>query len=789
MDLSAREPILVVDVGTETTMAHLVTSGTGDAPAVEDPGFDKDYWPTALAREGDGFVAGFAAQIPGTEQGLARGQFLRAAAGGAVPGGLVTLEGTAHAREDLLGEFLRQIRHRGNRQPPGDVHRLLLTIPDACAHDDVARRSWLRAARIAGFTHVELLPAAVAVALHGERGGRVLVCDAGASALRLTLVRAGTADGMAPGSVLGTVAIAGFGGDALDEAMAADLAKKSQATGRLSLRRARGGQAPRGDEFLRDVADYRKLLSSQEQVTFSTVGQAPVSYRRDDLKRLLDGRLGQLREAYAELLRTAMPSRTGAAEVGDVLLVGGCAATPCLAGQLKDALRLRVTPQPQYAPDFAIVRGGESWARHAPGRRIAALPHRPGTRSLAWNFKDGGTAHLITWLVPEGRWFSAGARVAVARGGEDDIHYLTAGFSGVMRKHCVPEKKIVNSGQVLAVAETPATGRATQPCWVDDLPGAAPLSFSPDGTELLVGRHGRYQLHHLESSAERDVRWSAPPGLGRGVPGGFQSDVACGDATGWLAGVVHGGTITVYGAGTGRSRPLGRYGKDDDPLIRLSADGLRACVADHDGLRVRTVPDGGKPLISAGKPALYGEAASSVVYSRDGGTMLIALRGVAKRRRGRDVPPRLEAWYPGAAAGALVCALPSAQQGALCLAVSHDGGFVLIGGLDGELKLYQAGGGLDGEPRRFQADGGHLLWKSPVAGTQVAAEFSPDGMLLATVHQQGGRWWARIWDVTGHSRLFKWELARPATRILFSPELRYLVTGDDQDSIIWGLFP
>jgi hypothetical protein len=795
------EPILVVDAGAATTMACLVGGPAGrPEPVLDEHSRDNHvYWPTAVAWGARGFLAGASAVQPGTHQGLAGGRFLLDPA---QPDSRVPLGDRTYPRYELLAAMLDRLRRAAQDKARHDVTRILLTVPDLAAGGDAARRGLLQAARLAKFTDVELLPAGLAAAMAPAAavfpGSHVLVCDAGASALRLVLVRTGLAPGTDPGVVRAVRLIPGLGGDAMDRAIADDLPGKA---GRQ--RREDVAAWARSQRYLEPVTRGRERLSDWDKADISpdAIGLVPVTYTRNDLKRKLASDLDQVTRMCRAMLREPPLSGRPDKDLSAVLLVGGCAPMPFLAGELA---KLKVLVQNVREPGTAILEGATRWAGHAAGRVIIAMPHRPGVRDLAWALKDSRVT-LVEWRVAEGRAFARGERLAVVRSLDDDsVKYLTADFAGTMRQHCIHEKEPVESLDVVAIAEVRHTTREdlADPVYrIADLPGRRAVAFGRSGTELLLtGTNGPSRLLSLETGAEREVAWPAGSALGPHGAAAWDPDA------GWVAGDFHDGVFEAYGENDARSRHLGSFDiHRQQPAIRLSGDGRLACLIDSRAegrladiarglagiergpkVRIRPTARTSKELPDAPDGDFYASPSSSVAFSPDGAIVILALQA-SPGHGSQPRTPRLLAFHPQDGTHAVIRALPGSPLGArrdLSLQLAPDGSRVMVA-IGGELEVRDVGSG-------------EILWTvPPPPGPITAASFSARGDLLVIASQLDRQWLVTAWDVAQDDRR-PGEAGRPlrqllvdheVTRLLVSPDDRFLVTGNDTDSTLWGLLP
>jgi hypothetical protein len=783
------EPILVVDIGSATTMARLVTSPTSRGELVLDQDLRENhhYWPTAVALGDDGFLVGAAAVRPGTDQGLPCGRFQLDPA---APDAAIALDGRTFPRHVLLAALLTRLRDLATAKAGREVSRVLLTVPDLPEGCGPARSGLLRAARLAGFLDIELLSAATAVAMApavaAPPGSYLLVCDAGASALRMVLVRTGSVPGTDPGAVINIRANTELGGDAMDRAIAEDLAFQA---GRR--RREVVAAWARSQPYLEPVTRGRERLSDSEQVDISpeVVDSVPIPYGRPNLRKKVRVALNQVTRMSRAMLSESLPDKSPERQLNAILLVGGCAATPFLADELAK-LRVPVSLMPESAT--TAVEGAELWARHASARVALAMPHRPGMRDLAWEFKAGRVT-LARWLVNQGGSFEPGDRMAVVRSMDDDrVSYLTADFAGIMHQHCIPELHQVDSFDVVAVAEISRATRsdlAPHPRSRGDLPGWRAMAFGQGGAELLLtDSRSRSRVLAMETGAEREVTWP-------GVLLGYRSAAARDADAGWVAGVFHSGRFEACGENDSERRHLAGFDeRRQQPAISLSADGRLACLIDSQAIRgrsrakvrVRAVDSIDRELPELPVRDFYADAPSSVAFSADGSTVVLACAEQGAMRKTRGRPPELLVCNVADGRCGTICPLPRPVANArpdLSLAVTPDGSRVIRAG----------GGTLD----VLDAQMGKILWTTNLPGPVTAVAFSASGDLVVLACQQDRSSLLTIWDTSYQSRqlgeserqLRQLFISYPVTRVLISPDQRFLVTGNDDTSTIWELLP
>jgi molecular chaperone DnaK len=754
------EPILVVDFGTSKTAAALVTGGEGRL--LREPFSGLESWPTSVVRDGETLLVGTVAERRKVaDPGLYSGRFL------AMLGGTdkVPLGDRDYLVAEFLAALLERLRAEAQRLAGGSVNRVLFCVremgpqdpaePGAQATraraDDPARQVLLAAAETAGCIDVEFLAQPVAVALTAgphPPGSLVLVCDAGASSTRISVIK--TTDGVA--ETLASRHVDSCGGDHLDELVAAAIRADAESWlgPRLDAAGADGAKARlRFADFACQVKQH--LTDAQETVEYVGMLDPPVHLSRTDLERLIGPPLDQLIVGYRELLAEAA---TAPASLAAVLLTGGCARIPAFAAALTTAAGRPVTPTAD--PQLACVRGGIGWAAAAPARQIAALGPLPGVRPLAWRF-DGGAARLAEWLVPVGGSFQAGDRVARLRDGDDAIWDLTADQPGEMERHCVDAGAVLASGDYLAVIRLAARRPAdlvSPPYRVADLPGGQFAAFSPDSRRLLT-MDGTSTLRVWEMETAAEVCRLKTSAVLR--PRGY--DAAALGTGQWLFAHYDGTAIVVSDVATGRQlRRLGWLGSAR--TVRLSADATSLCACDLG--RIRIWDTNGRKLLSV-RERLFGGELDSVAFSPDGNWLAVAS------------PTDLSIWDVRKATCRALRGLRQIKDRMWNMTFARDGQRILLA--------------IGSTVEMIDAPSGERAWMAEVPGPVRAADFTPDGSFLATVSHDEQTCFAALWGAADGQLVHRIDLDQPSDNVRISPDGLLMAIGDAKTSTIWALVP
>lgn len=279
---------------------------------------------------------------------------------------------------ELLAALLRHLAAEASRavgQPPDAV---TITVP---AGWGPRRRTLVRdAAARAGLPEPDLLAEPIAVAEHlaAATGGRpppgacVLVCDAGATALRLTVLQ------LQPGdtTMLATLALPESGGDTIDTALV------RHATTALTAADPAAGRRLQQPSALEDLRDQRALLDAARHAkhTLSHMARTVIALPPPHLPAVIDrADLDTVTAPIRDRLPAAVKEVLEAADVipthlAAVILTGGAAALPGLADAL--AAPVGMPPLIPARPDLAAADGAVAHAApmRAPSAADITLP-------------------------------------------------------------------------------------------------------------------------------------------------------------------------------------------------------------------------------------------------------------------------------------------------------------------------------------------------------------------------------------------------------------------------------
>jgi hypothetical protein len=266
---------------------------------------------------------------------------------------------------DVVAATLRHLVDEAARVAGGSIDHAAITVP---AGWGPRRRNLLReAAARAGLTTTDLVadPVAAAAWLHATTpfadGACVLVCDAGASAVVVSVVQYDRDRWQ----VLATTAAAGSGGDALDEAIAV------HAAATIAAEQPEAWERLRRPGTVEELRDHRLLWEAARQAK-QTLWHAPstvIAFPAPHPPVVLDGRqLAALAGSVLKEVPAALEEAVAAADVdraglAAAIVVGGGARLPGLS----DAIAAQVGAPPTI-PDRPEQVQAEG-ALHATGTR------------------------------------------------------------------------------------------------------------------------------------------------------------------------------------------------------------------------------------------------------------------------------------------------------------------------------------------------------------------------------------------------------------------------------------
>jgi molecular chaperone DnaK len=294
------------------------------------------------------------------------------------PDRLFTYHKRTYTPEMISAFILRDLARSVSAARNETVRNVVITIP---AYFGVAEReATRRAGEIAGLNVLDVLPEPVAAALSYQdyqRSGdvrNVLVFDLGGGTFDTTVIRLDGNDV----TVICTDGDQRLGGAEWDQRIGAYL---------LNEFRERHPQLdPGADEsFMQEIATTAESLKrdlssrSTRRLNLRFAGAvAQVELSREQLEELT----ADLLERALAIARRTMDEarRRGAADVSEVVLVGGMTRMPIVAEQLAEQFGLEVK---RHEPDLAVARGAALFALITEARRTAALGAGSGSAGPA----------------------------------------------------------------------------------------------------------------------------------------------------------------------------------------------------------------------------------------------------------------------------------------------------------------------------------------------------------------------------------------------------------------------
>ena len=739
------EPILVVDPGTMWTKAAIVANA--DSQMLKEPSSGSHCWPTAIALDGEVLRVGTVAERRKRSNPLLCADRLT---GSIQSGNQVTVGDRSYRPDELLAALLGALKAEAERLLSARVDRILILAWDDQSPATTAGTTMTAAAAAVGFADVELLflPAAVTMAsadsVPAPAGGLVLVCDAGASALRLTLVQ--TTDGQV-GTVRRRAAVTTCGGDNLDALLTEAIRKNAKWL--KPLLNADGGAGERARIELADLARrVRHELTDADQAEDTLTPVTPIiRFSRQDLERIMRHPLGQLSAACKGMVGDA----AGRGGISSVAVVGGCARTPMIQRALSGALARPVTILP--APEFAALRGGSEWAKSAASHHVPSTPIPVGLRGLSWEI-PGGAARIIGWNTTSGAAYEAGQSLARIRAEDDAIWDLAADAPGILEQACVDGNAIVATADLLAVIRQTSvdpSDRRPSPLRLATIRGGQFATFSQDSRQLAtLDTDGILRITDAETIAELARFKVNAPAQPRSLGAAMRQDGH------WLAAFFDGSAVIVLELATGRQ--LARIAKGGDPkTVQFSSDGLLLCTGE--AKRVRIWSSSGRELLAVRERVVSGEA---VTMSRDGRWLALVSRA------------GLEVWDRTTCRHVAGRPMPRFTGQVRHLAFGSEPNRLLFA-VDSRLEM-------------IALPSGASLWAIDVPTPVRAADFDAHDKLVATIGHppDSSSVWLRDTS-TGVEVDRISSSAGPCGFVRFSPDGRFLVSSAGDDAVLWAL--
>ncbi|MGB1277398.1 MAG: Hsp70 family protein, partial [Nannocystaceae bacterium] len=270
--------------------------------------------------------------------------------------------------EELSAEILRALRRDVETQHGVAPDRAVVTVPALFELPQIAATR--EAARLAGFTEVEMLQEPVASALAAgfrtdQQHGHWLVYDLGGGTFDVSLLAA--RDGFV--DVIGHDGDNFLGGRDLDWAMVAWACEQIEREHAVVLSRANSAHTPTLNKLKRALEDAKIELSQVEDTFVMVPDLIPhpdgtrhleLTISRDDLARICAPVLERTVEVCRRLLKTG---RVNAEQVERLVLVGGPAAMPTLRQHVSHALGIELATG--HDPMTLVARGAALFAASA----------------------------------------------------------------------------------------------------------------------------------------------------------------------------------------------------------------------------------------------------------------------------------------------------------------------------------------------------------------------------------------------------------------------------------------
>lgn len=736
------EHILVVDPGMMWTKAAIVAHD--ESQMLKEPSSGSYCWPTAVAIDGEVLRIGTVAERrKRSNPSLYAGRIMWGT------GRTLAIGSRRFTPDQLLTPLLAALKEEAERLLGTAVGRVLMLAPDDRSPARTAGQVMIAAAAAAGFADVELLflPAAVTMSAAGSvsepANGLVLVCDAGASALRLTLVQ--TVPGRA-GTPRARAIVPECGGDSLDALVVEAIRKKAKWL--RPMLNADGGAGERASIDLADLArrvrhEVTDAAAAEDTLTPVT---PVITFTREDLERIMRQPLAKLAAACKDL-RGEVPSVGG---IASVVVAGGCARTPMIQRALTTAFACEVSTLPPV--EFAALRGGCEWARSAATRRMQAAPVTVGLRGLTWEI-PGGAGRLVGWDLTPGTAYEDGQSLAKIRDEGDAIWDLTAASPGVLEQAIVADGAIVASADVLAVSRqtfVAPSDRRPQSLRLAAIRGGQFAAFSQNSRQLAtLDTEGILRISDTESLSELQhfrVGATVKPRM---------LDAATRQDGSWLVAFADNDAVVVVEVATGRR--IARVAKGDGTrAVQFSGDGLYLCTAE--AKRARIWENTGRELLSARDRPLSGEA---VAMSRNGRMVALVWRD------------GLAIWDRTTRKRQVIRPVRRFSGQVRHLAFSGDASRLLLA-VDSQLEMIALPSGV-------------TLWGADVPAPVLAAEFAPDDQLLAVASYPPAESSVSFRDtVTGTEKDRISSSAGPCGCAKFSPDGRFLVSSEGGNAVLWA---
>lgn len=270
---------------------------------------------------------------------------------------------------------LQELRTRAEHFFGEKITKAVITVP---ANADDAQREQTRiAGRIAGLEVLRLLneptAAALAYALGGVRGERMVVYDFGGGTFDCSVIRWGKDSA----EVLSTHGDDFLGGDDIDLAIAEHVSA--------------GFLKETGVDLKREISEWKRLLLScetakrvlsrkpstrihLEKVAFTKDGPVDLDVEID--REAFDSLISTfIRQSIELTLEAVALGGLNPSDVDEVVLVGGSSRLPAVRKEVNKALKL--TPLLDFDPDAVVAMGAAIEAQRAVGGRSPTIARAP----------------------------------------------------------------------------------------------------------------------------------------------------------------------------------------------------------------------------------------------------------------------------------------------------------------------------------------------------------------------------------------------------------------------------
>ena len=294
--------------------------------------------------------------------------------------------GDQHFRpQEISAMILRRLKEAAEKDLGKPVTKAVVTVP--AYFNDSQRQATREAGQLAGLEVVRILnePTAAALTYSPDPTGseKFLVYDLGGGTFDVSVVSA-------EGGVFEVLSSHGdtqLGGDDFDELLLAKVADEFQQMYGVDLRKNRTARA----RLLRAVENAKKHLSDYafakiEEEFIAEKDGVPLHLSqeigRSEFEELIAPLIGRTMECVQKALDDA---KLTAAEIKQVVLVGGSTRTPMIGRLLED--RLGQPAHREVHPDLCVAMGAAIQAAIVAGQNVGAVlvditPHSMGIKSL-----------------------------------------------------------------------------------------------------------------------------------------------------------------------------------------------------------------------------------------------------------------------------------------------------------------------------------------------------------------------------------------------------------------------